>query len=407
MKTLPLCSALVAALALSACQDPAGVGLGLIGEEGGRPTGLVVTADTAETLPVTAPAIGFAEQNTARAQPRALVGSVVDPVFGDARATAYLDAVQPTVDGRLEPADVRAVWVELRRTYAYGDTTTALPLALRQITGTWSADTSYPADTTLATGPVLATATATTAPADTLVRFDLPQAWVRENAAVFLADDADFLQDFEGFAVGAAEGFVPAPGAVYGFSTLRGAGSAIRVAVTDDTLTYAFGEVFTSIETAAPLAPPPGALAARALTAVAAVRFDFSEATSGGPLPLARATLKVPVEASLAQSGSFVRPLARRVQVVGVRPDETRVAVGELELRGGEMLPSAAFADLFTRRLQEALVEEAEAGVPFYSRFELVFPPGEPASLDVFPVLRPDAVGERPRFALTVIGTPA
>jgi hypothetical protein len=407
VKTLTVSSALAVTLALAACQDPAGVGLGLIGEEGTRPTALPVAADTAETVAIETAAIGFAQESGDRPQSRVLVGDVVDPAFGDVQATAYLDAVQPSaIDGDLEADEVRAVWVELRREYAYGDTTTTLPLALRQISGSasWEADPSYPADTTLATGDVLATATATTAPADTLVRFDLPEAWVRENAATFLSDEADFLREFEGFAVGTAEGFVPAPGVVYGFSTLARLGTRIRVAVPDDTLDFGLGEVFSSIRHEAPVAPPPTALPARSSTAGAALHFDFSEV---GPLPLARAALRVPIESGLMEEGAFVRPVAQRVLVEGVRADGGRRVLGEIELVGGELRPTVLAAPDFTDVLQDALVEESETGVPVYRRFEFIFPSAAPA-LNVFPVVRPDAPQEAvPRFSLTVIGGPS
>ena len=48
-------------------------------------------------------------------------------------------------------------WLELDRSYAYGDTTTSLPIELRTIQGDWEVDTGYPRDTLFATGEPLST----------------------------------------------------------------------------------------------------------------------------------------------------------------------------------------------------------------------------------------------------------
>lgn len=404
MKALPLLAALLSAFAIAACQDPAGVGLDLIDDEGADPNVRLLLPTSADTVGTQAVAIGFATTNPSepRSQTRVLVGDVVDPVFGDARAIGYVDATQPSISDGLEASDVRAIWIELRRNYAYGDTTTALPLVLRQVQvagdgtqGTWSV-TDYPADTTFATGPALATATATSAAADTTLRFNLPASWVSANAGTFLSDN--FNTGFEGFEIRVADGFTPAPGAVYGFSTLTGAGSSIRVAVTDDTLVFPLGEVFSSISRSDPVAPPALALPARNYSeATAALRFDLG---SVGPLPLARAVLRAPVDESLARSGAFVRPVVSRLQIVGTRDDGSApVFLGELErTASGTYQTTGPSLRRFTTVLQGALT-----GDESYDRILLSFPAS--ASLDVFPLYRPDpSLPEPPRLALTVIG---
>ena len=55
-----LAVAAIAALALSACQDPAGVGLGLIDEEQSNPLARAVALTDFEPFPFAAPAIGIA-----------------------------------------------------------------------------------------------------------------------------------------------------------------------------------------------------------------------------------------------------------------------------------------------------------------------------------------------------------
>ena len=90
-----LVAAFAACTVLSACQDPAGVGLGLIDEEQLDPSVRTVALSGLGTTPDTTIAIGIADgTNTDLLQTRVLVGSVVDPTYGDARARAYVDVIQ-------------------------------------------------------------------------------------------------------------------------------------------------------------------------------------------------------------------------------------------------------------------------------------------------------------------------
>ena len=391
--------ALAAALALAACQDPAGVGLGLIDEEGVDPEAYTVAADSVATLAQSPTAIGFADASATSYQSRVLVGRVEDPVFGDAAPVAYLDLAQPTIDEDLEASDVSQVWLELRRTYVYGDTTATLPLTLRPINGTWQADTSYPADTLFDTGAPLVTTQAT--PADTLVRWDLPPSWVTANAGTLLGDD--FGTAFEGFALNVDPGAGPQPGAVLGFATLRSQGSGLRVVAAEDTLFFSLAEVFTSMQGQPPVAAPPSLLPSRAYsTRGVTLAFDTAQLPRA---PLARALLTLPLDRSTITSGTFVRPVAAQSSVYGVRgagDDEERVYLGELVV-ATEGDARVTTSSVLTRRLQEVLLGAAE---PF-DRYEVTT--GEsalatvPISLNVLPVLlQPGDSG--PRLALTLVG---
>ena len=106
-----------------------------------------------------------------------------------------------------KPRTCTEAWLELRRTYLYGDTTTVLPLELRGITEDWSADTSYEPDRTLSTGDVLSTTEIVVG--DSLRRFDLPASWVTANAATLVG--SSFGVDFEGFALQVPESFAATP----------------------------------------------------------------------------------------------------------------------------------------------------------------------------------------------------
>lgn len=402
---LPAVAAVAAALALSACQDPAGVGLKLIDEEQADPSVRVVPLADLDTTAASAPAIGIAAANNALAQSRVLVGDVRDPAFGDASAVAYVDALQPAAARDLDAGEVRRVWLEMPRTYAYGDTTTVLPVELRAIEGEWEASTGYPADTAFAVGPALATASL--AAADTVARLDLPEAWVRANAATLVGDG--FADAFEGFAVQTAAGFAAAPGVVYGLDTFAQRGAGIRLVTAEaDTLVFPLSEVFSSISTGPPAAPPAEILTVRR-GAGAGVRFT-ADLGDIGAVPLARGVLRLPLDPSYAEDGPFVRPLAPLATLVGVReaagePDR-RVRLGELGVTGG-----GDFAVLDTRaltaELQRVLADPTDGG---FDRYEVVPPPAplpNPASLDILPVLRTVPGADRPaRFVLTLVGTP-
>ena len=393
-------AAAAAVLLLSACQDPAGVGLGLIDEEQLNPnvrtvpvTALAETADT--TI-----AIGIAATSTSGAiQTRVLAGRVADPVFGDARAVAYVDVLQSSaLDSGAEAGDVVDAWLELDRVYAYGDTTTALPLELREVQGDWEVDTSYPADTLFATGDVLSTTTVVAS--DTLRRFDLPDAWVTANAGLLVGDD--FEDDFEGFAIDVPASFAAAPGVVFGFNTFASEGSGLRVVVDEDTLLFPLSEVFTSIATDPPTMAPAGVLGLRAGSG-AAIRFD-ADFSSIGPTPLARARVRLPVDASLARDGAFVRPIADRSFLYGIRTvdgEETRTLLSDNVLYDGDDELTVVATGTLTSQVQSLLLDPSEA----FERYE-VRPVAGIASLNIYPLVLPESQPEAgPRFTLTLIGS--
>ncbi len=395
-----LAAAAVAALALSACQDPAGVGLGLIDESQPTPSAISVPLAELDTLQNRVSTIGIASASADPTQARVLIGSVVDPTFGDASAVAYIDFIQPTMPSGTEASDVRSVWLELRRDYVYGDTTTALPVELRPISGTWEADTDYPVDTLFSVGNVLSTTTVTMA--DTLRRFDLPSSWVSSNAATLVG--ASFTDTFEGFALQAPSTFSPAPGAIYGFGTFSSAGSGLRVALPDDTLFFPLSEVFSSITTTPPPAQPD-ILPVRA-TSRASLRFTAPIDTAAVRPPLSRAALRLPLETAYTEQGTFVRPLAAAGLLFGIRSqggEESRTSLGTVVISDGVALLSNA--SFLTTRLQAVLLGTE---VPF-TRYELIPIASlttNAASLSILPVRLP-TVGsdEVPHLTLTVVGS--
>ncbi|MEM0961308.1 MAG: hypothetical protein AAGK21_02050 [Bacteroidota bacterium] len=394
--------AALAALTLSACQDPSGAGLGLIDEEQSDPNVRTFPLADLDTVEAQTVAIGVASAGDSDTVTRVLSGSVADPDFGDARAIAYLDFIRPTLDGDPTGSDVTEVWLELDRTYAYGDTTATLPYDLRPIQGTWDADTDYPADTLLAVGDVLSTTSVTNA--DSLKRFDVPESWTRANADLLVGDD--FVDGFEGFALQLAESFVPSPGAVFGFNTLSTTGSGLRVVITNDsevdTVVFPLSEVFSSISTSAPAVVPSTYLPVRANTG-AGIGFTVDLA-SVGVVPVANARVRLPFDDSFAETGSFVRPTASRAILVGVRLDEDgeeeRQGLGDFTIIDGSYVLSDPRQ--FSALIQSTVLNPDER----FDRFE-VLPATNPVSFDALPVLLPlDGSPNAPRFTLTVVGVP-
>ena len=382
--------ALVAALGLlGACQDAAGVGLGLIDEEGVDPSVRTLAATSVDTALVDRTSIGFSDSSATLPQTRVLAGIVTDPLFGTARAVGYIDFIRPAVPSTTEPENVLSARLEIQRTYVYGDTTTSLSVGLRQVEGGWSPTSSYPADTLFDVGPVLAMSSVSVA--DSVLAFDLPQSWVEANAAALLSDT--FGEDFEGFAL---EPSTPGgAGAVFGFQT-QTFRTRLQVFTTADTLTYSVGEVFSSVEREEPAALPFGISPAQ-VTSGRAVALRFALDTVGS-LPLARAVLRAPIDASLRLDGSFLRPVAERALLYGIGADGTRTLISPVTVADG--VASTSLSNTLTPVLQDVLVGDLE-----FVRYELE-PVGVPASLDILPVLLRDAGGEpAPTLSLTLVGS--
>ncbi|MAQ94635.1 MAG: hypothetical protein CMM84_14040 [Rhodothermaceae bacterium] len=388
-----LVAAFAACTVLSACQDPAGVGLGLIDEEQLDPSVRTVALSGLGTTPDTTIAIGIADgTNTDLLQTRVLVGSVVDPTYGDARARAYVDVIQAAnLPSDATAEDVTAAWLVLTQNYVYGDTTTTLPLELRPITETWFADTDYARNRTLSTGDVLATTEVSVA--DSLRQFDLPASWVAANAATLVGDG--FLDAFEGFAIDIPADYVPAPGAVYGFSTFASTGSGLRVVVGEDTLVYPLSEVFSSVTSGTASTPPSTALPVRNNSGLA-VGFEVDFSTIGASA-LARARLRLPLDESFAAEGPFVRPIPARSVLYGIN-DDGRVALAEVLYVDGEL--SVTNTSILTPLVQRILLDPSTG----FDRYE-VLPSSGTTSLDILPIRLP-SVGttDLPRFTLTVVG---
>ena len=394
---LRTCAALAACLALAACQSPNGVGLGLIDDAGDDPTAQTVAAASTDTLQTTFNTAGVADDGVVGFQARVLAGAVLDPLYGDATATATLDALRP-VPVPPDFADSTLVGLELQlvRDYVYGDTTATVPLEVRAVQGGWS-PTGLPSDTTLGTGDVIASFAPLAT--DTLIVVPLSADYVASAQETFTSDD--FSSAFEGFSILSAADAAPAPGAVLGFSTT----DSRIVARTSggDSLVYPLSEVYTELVRGEPAAPPPpGRLLLQGVASTGlALQFDLG---AFADLPLARARLKLPLDRTLSGAeGTFVRPLALNAEFFGrVEEDGARVVLATLSVPDEGDIASLPLSSQLTASIQSVLL-----GNVTFDRYEVLVRP-TPVSLDVLPlVVEPDPDGPAPRLLLTLVGGPA
>ena len=415
MRSLPLAARCAAPLllALAACQDPTGVGIGLIDDDASAPATRSVDATALDIRTVGTTTAGFAETGSP-SQSRVLVGSVLDPIYGDASAVAYLDANLPSA-GRprdFQDSTITAVALRLRLDtyatvdddtlfYVYGDPGAALPIEIREVTANWS-PIDLDVDATLATGALIATGTIQ--PTDTTYTIDLDPAWVAANADKIRSEA--FLTEFEGLEVRVPDGSLP--GVVRGFSAQA---SDLLVATSADTLSFPINEVLTSLEQGDASASE-SILALRGGRAEA-LAFDVDFAGVGA-LPLARAQLRFPLDRTQTGGADFVRPLARRALLVGVSQDTLRSPLADIDItQDGEArtfvraASNQALQNGFTSIIQDVLI-----GSRSFDRYEVLLrsdvASANPVSLDVLPVVLAPSTSEfkGPRFVLTLLGGP-
>ncbi len=387
----------LALVLLSACQDPSTVGLGLIDEDSPNPNVRTIEAASVDTVRYDLVTSGIAD-GTPPTQSRVLVGSVHDALYGDAEARAYVDASAPTLPSGFRERPITRITLELRREYAYGDTTTALEMELRRVTGTWS-PTGLPSDTTLGTGDLLTTATTTGR--DSVVVFTLPPAFVAANDSLFKS--ATFGSSFEGFEL---RPVTPAgAGAVYGFNVTGLSGiparrGFIRVATARDTVAFPLSEVYTRLTSGTPGMAPMGRRLVRAGSATGIkLTFPFE---SLARLPVSQATLRLPLDPALAGTdGPFKRPLARFGTLFLRETTGPAGYITPLQAVGSTDLRTTAPVEL-TRFVQQLVL-----GQRTFRQFEVRFADvlqSSTVSLDVLPVITDGTTPTtRPRLAVTVV----
>lgn len=387
------------ALALAACQDPSGVGIGLLGESGGVPTGLVVAADSVRIATGEEPVLGGYGDGTSglRPQPRVLVGHVEDPLVGTASATAYLDIRPPaSIPSGFRERAITSVTLRLLRDFVYGDSTAELSLELRAVSAEWDPLDLAP-DTALATGELIASFTVTAS--DTLVELALPAAWVAANTD--LLRDEDVASEFHGFRLSLAEG--ASPGAVIGFrtSTQSAITGLLRVETSQEEVDYPVAETFTALTwEGAPTAPADRALLRVGDDRVLAFTFDLDGLDT---LAVAGGAVRIDLDRALLDADGFSRPLPSAVALYGIadNADSTRVLLTQAAI------PPNAETLTFASGVLSSVIQRDLLGTRTFARFEVVMPTA-PLGLYVLPVVLGPAPAtppedRRPRLTLTVV----
>jgi hypothetical protein len=389
-----------APLVLGACQDPSGVGLGLVDEDGGIPGSTVLVADSVVlTTAGDADTGGFGTPGSAlQPQNRILVGRVEDPLVGGAEAIAYFDVRAPaSLPNGFADRPITSATIRLTRSYLYGDTTATLRLALSEIASGWI-PIGLPADTGFVTGPPLVTQDVVVA--DTLIEFPLPPSWITANDLDLRSDSSAAAID--GFQL-RVDGAAPLPGVVIGLQTSTDTDvlSSLRLINDRDTVDFPVFEVFTSLTRTGDATPPPDRILLRAgLNEVVALHFDVENLDT---LAVAGAAIQLDIDRSLTDTPGFRRPIPTELALLGVREDSTRALLARARL------PDDEDTYTFTSATLTSAIQRAVLGTGDFVRFE-AGAPAAPVSLDVLPlILGPPAPSpseeRRPRLVVTAIDT--
>ncbi|MEX0747046.1 MAG: hypothetical protein WD275_03530 [Rhodothermales bacterium] len=345
-RSFSLSAVLLAALFLTACEDPSNVGLGLVDDEGGNPLVYRVTPSD------------LREQELGRtlsSSRRILIGQVDDPLLGLIEVDAYVDYASSSSSdfrsGTIQTAELRFL-----PDYVYGDTTSIVRAAVRQIQSAWSS-VGLPADTSFSVGPVLTEFTYD--PSDTLIVVPLPQDWIATNDV--LLRSTSFALDFHGFQIEPIEGNAVV-GFGYGSSTLR-----VRTAA--DSASFASSIVYLAGRRQGDPVLPQNRILLQASAGPAAA-FSFTiDAEDLPPSAINRAVIAFTADTlSLTQNlpASFVRPQITALDLYGINPDGGIAFLARSELRNGRFIFDSPFL--------AGVVQDIQFGERTFVRYELRVP---------------------------------
>ncbi len=359
-------------LLLAGCEDPSGVGLTFQDPDASTPFTRLLEAERAEQSPLD-DLTGAFLTSEGFADFRALAGRVDDPDFGTTTALAYLDVLPPQSfpDG-FRDRPIRQATLRLERGYVYGDTTQPALLDLRQVSQEWDAvgaasDTLFPTQDAVITSVEVA-------PGTGLVEIALPESWVAANDTTLRSGQVSTL--FHGFQLSPQAGSA----AVYGFT----GGSSLQLVSAEDTVVYRASELFSSIDTAPPPAPPADALVRLQDGTGTGLRLDFDVDTLGRAA-ISRVTLRVNADtAAAAAPPGFVRPLARQLALFGLVEGEAPAFIAA-SLYDPETQTFEFRSALLRDLVQDLVLEQSRL-----DGFAVGFLPS-PSSLDVVPLVGPAA----------------
>lgn len=346
---------LAALLTLAACDDPSNVGLGLVGGEGGVP--VIERIDVPLVRTDRAEPTGNANQ--------ALAGVTTDPALGTIAASAYLDFGSPqqlnsnnSVDD-FRSSTLRSVTLELPVTYRYGDTTSTVRYALRELESAFSAALA-PSDTSFSAGAVITSFEAH--PDSATIEVTLPDSWVARNDTVL--SSTAFGAVFNGLLIEPESG-----DAILGFRQSGPDGLplvALRAVAGDDTVRFVANAGVTTTERRTPPPVPDDQIVFQDgfehTLDLTLVTDDLLERLEGGAIT--RTVVEIPT-VGLGDDGPYARLRgASRVELVAIdSDDDDLVARGQALVGAFGELGDDGVLRFTTPRLQQ-FVQQAVLGDP-------------------------------------------
>jgi hypothetical protein len=348
--------ALCGLLFFAACEDPSGVGIGLIGDRVDAPQSLSVTPGIDQrTIPsITGNATRF------------LAGRVQDPLLGTSTAIGQVDfGGVASVPAGFRDGPVTEAVLLLVPNYVYGDTLGPITLRLRNLESEWQAVNAR-SDTRLSLGaPVLEFSfnPLDYIGADSLIRLELPLDWVAAYENVLLSEN--FVDVFHGFALEHVHG-----NTVVGF--LR-AGTQLVVTAGEGPVSYPAGKTLTTIDhnaTGSPIHDQQHLILHNGVGRVADIGIELGDVNNA---VLNRASIILQVDTLLTQQftpASFVRPQVNILELLGVNQAGELFPIQQAERGTTGQFTFAGAA------LREALQQQTLGTSP-YVAFRLRVPAGE------------------------------
>jgi hypothetical protein len=313
---------------VTSCSDPAGVGADL-GDSSVENQSVMARSIAADSIGVSeavsqtgielrrSPIDGTVDRNW-----RFLFGTVDDPLSGTVSTEGYVDFVGTALrDSALAAASANSLdaHLRLRTTYAHGDTASNFDLQIYDLRSEADMDEA-PADTTFATESQAIDQYRVTAPTDSVLTFELPQAWIEEHQAV-LQDSSEFGADLNGLKLTTS-----GAGVVVGVDH---ASAVLRLTTSQDTVDFQSQKSFTRIERigAPSVALQDWTLIQDGVGQRLLMNWDFDRPLFADSLrnnPLNRASITVPIDTAkmrqeLPPNPDFVRPSVNGYRALGTR----------------------------------------------------------------------------------------
>lgn len=343
LSTLYLSAAVAAlVLTLTACEDPSNVGLGLVGEQGGRPA----TSEAAVTN------LGPDDPERPANMPnRVLTGRVDDPLVGTVSSNGYLDFT-PVSSSEFRAGTVQSAELRLSPTYVYGDTTAEITFALRSVSAEWE-DEDLPFDTSFAVGDIILEFTYN--PTDTVVVVPMPSDWVSENDALLRSED--FVDDFHGFRLDHIAG-----NAVVGFGP---SSTSLFASTEDDSASFPPAKAYSALAKESTAATDDRLILQAGVGPEARFNLELSDEAESSAINRAAITFRA--DTMLTPEPNVHRPIMRTVDLYGITTEG-----GSVLLARSTLDDSGRFifdSDLLAREIQASLLGTRE-----YDHFALRTP---------------------------------